>query len=203
MSKNENKEKSAVFAAVAIVSFIIGLPVFVVYLLRWESSVDYENNSTVTTCKVLQVTIPGICTDKNNRQTGIRYAYNVATPLCDAVLYRADDVCNPIPLTVGTVKGCRVHDSCNSFKWKHQTTANMNSAFVGAAFLVLSMVCCFVGCAYYCLDTCHKDEPIEVVTIRSSPNPSDPDLDSPTRIQENKGKYCQPEPDNKNADDLI
>eukprot|EP01060_Flectonema_neradi_P020622 TRINITY_DN28130_c0_g1_i1.p1 TRINITY_DN28130_c0_g1~~TRINITY_DN28130_c0_g1_i1.p1 ORF type:complete len:197 (+),score=23.54 TRINITY_DN28130_c0_g1_i1:50-640(+) len=191
--QDRKHHETIVILTFGLACLIIGLPIFVVYYLKWEASVEYENQSTATTCKVLEVSTPGICTDKNNRQTGVKHAYKVQTPLCDATLYRSDDDCHPFPLTVNTVKGCRVHDSCTSFKWKHQSTANMNSAFVGAAFVILSFVCCFFGYADYRFGICVTDQPMESVTVTDSPNPNDPDLDSPTGTKE---EHCQPEAGN-------
>eukprot|EP01060_Flectonema_neradi_P017104 TRINITY_DN2385_c0_g1_i1.p1 TRINITY_DN2385_c0_g1~~TRINITY_DN2385_c0_g1_i1.p1 ORF type:complete len:208 (+),score=16.34 TRINITY_DN2385_c0_g1_i1:62-625(+) len=160
-----------VILSFAIIFFIVGLPVFIAFYLRWQDSVDFEDNSTVTTCKILQVTTSQICTDDNGGYTGTKWGYNVETPRCPgAVIYRGDDTCNDSPLLVNSSRECRVHDDCQRFKWKHHTTTNKNSAFVGAAFLGLSFVLCIIFCVLFVQNQRRKAQDRELPHPRPQPD---------------------------------
>eukprot|EP01060_Flectonema_neradi_P017105 TRINITY_DN2385_c0_g1_i2.p1 TRINITY_DN2385_c0_g1~~TRINITY_DN2385_c0_g1_i2.p1 ORF type:complete len:206 (+),score=30.61 TRINITY_DN2385_c0_g1_i2:65-619(+) len=175
--------REEVLIAFGVTLFVVGLPLFVVFYLRWQDSVDFEDNSTVTTCKILQVTTSQICTDDNGAYAGTKWGYNVETPRCPgAVIYRGDDTCNDSPLLVNSSRECRVHDDCQRFKWKHHTTANKNYAFVGAALLGLSFVLLMIFCILFVQRRRRKDH--ERGTPQSRPRDTCPDDNN-----ENNEKY--------------
>ena len=125
----------------SVIFFIIGLPVFIVFTLRWRDSVDFEENSTLTGCTVVGIKTVRKCIGKGGSTTGYEWAYNVHVALCDnKILYRADDNCNGEALQNGTTHSCKVHNDCDSFKWNHDTEANKNSSFIGAGFLAASFL---------------------------------------------------------------
>eukprot|EP01060_Flectonema_neradi_P029378 TRINITY_DN4054_c0_g2_i1.p1 TRINITY_DN4054_c0_g2~~TRINITY_DN4054_c0_g2_i1.p1 ORF type:complete len:231 (+),score=28.41 TRINITY_DN4054_c0_g2_i1:70-693(+) len=137
------------FAGCGLLMFIIGLPVLVVFSIRYEASVEYEGMSTYTNCTVVEIEELSKCP----RHHKITYGYHVLTPVCgDVVLFREDDDCNRHPLLLNSTRNCVVRDDCRSFKWKHQTTANLNSAIVGGSFLLVSL-CLFTAAA--CFDWLH------------------------------------------------
>eukprot|EP01060_Flectonema_neradi_P029535 TRINITY_DN4101_c1_g4_i1.p1 TRINITY_DN4101_c1_g4~~TRINITY_DN4101_c1_g4_i1.p1 ORF type:complete len:189 (+),score=26.44 TRINITY_DN4101_c1_g4_i1:57-623(+) len=122
---------------------VVGLPVFIVFLLKWDASAEFERNSTITSCKVVDIDRTGSCYSKNGSPTS-KYTYTVETPFCDDTLIREDDHCTSNPLSMNTTKECKVLNDCSNFKWNHNTVINRNSAFVGLAFISAGVYVCML-----------------------------------------------------------
>ena len=168
---------------VGVIFFIIGLPMFIVFTLRWRDSVDFEENSTLTDCTVVKVKTIQTCTDDNGAYTGTRWGYNVEVPLCNNKnLYRGDDTCNDAAISLGSTRLCRVHDDCETFKWKHQTEVNKNVSFVGAGILGVSFVL-FAVAFYLCLK---KKNSHSTTRVTAAPEVSSPNDNKVMDIPNNK-----------------
>ena len=167
------RHSRAILVFFACVMLIIGLPVFIVFTLRWRDSVDFEENSTLTDCRVVQRKTIKICENEDYTYRGTTWGYNVEVRFCNnKILYRGDDGCNYSAIPVGEVHPCRVHNNCDKFKWNHETEKNKNGSFVGAGFLGVSLV--LFAVAFYC--HLRKKKVVPPTTIRQTPHQtSNPD----------------------------
>ena len=172
------RHSRAILAFFGCVMLIIGLPVFIVFTLRWRNSADFESNSTSTECRVVKRKTIMTCKREDGDYLGTQWGYNVEVRFCNnKILYRGDDECNYSAIPVGEVRPCRVHDNCDSFKWNHATEKNKNSSFVGAGFLGVSFV--LFAVAFYC--HLRKKKVVPPTTTRQTPhqtsNPDDVELE--------------------------
>eukprot|EP01060_Flectonema_neradi_P031918 TRINITY_DN496_c2_g1_i1.p1 TRINITY_DN496_c2_g1~~TRINITY_DN496_c2_g1_i1.p1 ORF type:complete len:275 (+),score=57.71 TRINITY_DN496_c2_g1_i1:365-1189(+) len=129
------------FTLIGCAAFIAGVPVCIVYSLKWKASVEYERESVEDTCTVLTSEVETSCKDKYGKVLGHKWTYTVKTSQCgDKVLCRTDDTCNKNPLPVGLVRDCRIHFNCESFKWRSKTEVNRVGSIVGGGVIGISLI---------------------------------------------------------------
>eukprot|EP01060_Flectonema_neradi_P031927 TRINITY_DN496_c2_g1_i8.p1 TRINITY_DN496_c2_g1~~TRINITY_DN496_c2_g1_i8.p1 ORF type:complete len:254 (+),score=53.11 TRINITY_DN496_c2_g1_i8:81-842(+) len=134
-------EIATMIAVVGCAAFIVGVPVCIVYSLKWKASVEYERESVEGTCTVLTSVIDSTCKGRHGTIEGHRWTYTVKSSQCgDKVLCRTDDTCNKNPLPVGLVRDCRIHFNCESFKWRSKTEVNRVGSIVGGGVIGISLI---------------------------------------------------------------
>ena len=130
---------------VGCLAFIPGVPICVVFSLRWSDSVIYEHDSVDTNCTIVALESTGLCTGGRGNLIGHTWAYDVATPACDDIIHDVDDQCNFDSVISNQTFECHVHNDCGSFKSKHNTNINRKASFVGSSLVLLSIILCGIS----------------------------------------------------------